>query len=66
MGSRGDAYDNAIAESFFATLAYTLLARHRVATPVEARLGIFRNVEGWCGVVIGSRSATTMPFVIRL
>ena len=47
MGSRGDAYDNAMAESFFATLECELLARHRFATPVEARLGVFRYIEGW-------------------
>jgi len=47
MGSRGDAYDNAMAESFFATLECELLARHRFTTPTAARLGIFRYIEGW-------------------
>jgi putative transposase len=47
MGSRGDAYDNAMAESFFATLECELLARRRFATHTEARLAIFRYVEGW-------------------
>lgn len=47
MGSRGDAYDNAMAESFFATLECELLARRRFATHAEARLAIFRYVEGW-------------------
>ncbi|GJG88101.1 transposase [Gemmatimonadetes bacterium T265] len=46
MGSRGDAYDNAMAEAFFATLECELLARRRFATHAEARLAIFRYVEG--------------------
>ena len=47
MGSRGDAYDNAMAESFFATLECELLAKHRFQSHVEARLAIFRYIEGW-------------------
>jgi putative transposase len=47
MGSVGDAYDNALCESFFATLECELLARHRFATQVEARLAVFEFVEGW-------------------
>ena len=47
MGSRGDAYDNAMAESFFATLECELLARRRFASHAEARVAIFRYVEGW-------------------
>ena len=34
MGSVGDAYDNAMCESFFATLECELLDRQRFATPV--------------------------------
>lgn len=47
MGSRGDAYDNAMAESFFATLEVEYLAKHRFATYTEARLTVFRYIEGW-------------------
>jgi len=47
MGSRGDAYDNAMAESFFATLECELLAKHRFPTRTEARLHLFRYIEGW-------------------
>ena len=36
MGSLGDCYDNAMAESFFATLECELLDRHRFATQAEA------------------------------
>lgn len=37
MGSVGDAYDNALCESFFATLECELLARRRFASHAEAR-----------------------------
>ena len=47
MGSVGDAYDNALCESFFATLECELLDRHRFATPAEARLAVFDFIEGW-------------------
>ncbi len=47
MGSVGDAYDNAMCESFFATLECELLDRHRFRTQVEARLAIFDFIEGW-------------------
>ncbi len=47
MGSRGDAYDNAMAESFFATLECVLLDKHRLASREEARMAIFDFIEGW-------------------
>jgi putative transposase len=47
MGSVGDAYDNAMAESFFATLECELLARHRFKTQAEARSAIFQFIEGF-------------------
>ena len=47
MGSVGDAYDNAMVESFFATLECELLNRRRFKTQVEARHAIFRFIEGW-------------------
>jgi putative transposase len=47
MGSVGDAYDNAMCESFFATLECELLDRHRFKTQVEARLAVFEFIEGW-------------------
>ena len=47
MGSRGDAYDNAMAESFFSTLEAELLAKHRFESPSEAQLTVFRYIEGW-------------------
>jgi putative transposase len=47
MGSVGDAYDNAMCESFFATLECELLDRCHVQTPAEARLAIFDFIEGF-------------------
>lgn len=46
MGSVGDAYDNAMCESF-ATLECELLARRRFASQSEARMAIFSYIEGW-------------------
>ena len=47
MGSVGDCYDNALCESFFATLECELLQRHHFQTHQEARLAIFDYIEGW-------------------
>ena len=47
MGSVGDCYDNAVAESFFATLKVELLHRQVWPTRAAARLAIFEYVEVW-------------------
>ena len=47
MGSVGDAYDNAMCESFFATLECELLERRRFASQAEARMACFGFIEGW-------------------
>jgi putative transposase len=47
MGSVGDAYDNAMAESFFATLECELLDRTRFQTQREAHLAVFEWIESW-------------------
>ena len=46
-GTVGDAYDNAMAESFFATLECERLDRRTYRTQAEARLDLFRYIEGW-------------------
>ncbi len=51
MGSVGDAYDNAMCESFFATLECELLAR--IGSPHRPRPGLARSVT--------PRSAASMP-----
>jgi putative transposase len=47
MGSVGDAYDNAMCESFFATLECELLDRRRFRTQAEARIAVFEFIEGF-------------------
>lgn len=47
MGTVGDAYDNAVAESFFATLEREVLNRRRFKSHVEAKMAIFDWLEGW-------------------
>lgn len=47
MGSRGDAYDNAAAESLMATIKTELINRRRFKTKDEARLAVFRYIEGF-------------------
>jgi putative transposase len=47
IGSVGDAYDNAMAESFFSTLEAELLRRHRFTSQAEARMACFSYIEGW-------------------
>jgi putative transposase len=47
MGSVGDAYDNAVAESFFASLERELLNRRNFKSQAEAKMAIFEWIEGW-------------------
>jgi putative transposase len=47
MGSVGDCYDNAMCESFFATLECELLDRVTLASPVEGQSVVFDFIEGW-------------------
>lgn len=47
MGSVGDCYDNAMCESFFATLECELIDRTRFDSHATARREIFSFIEGW-------------------
>ncbi len=47
MGSVGDCYDNAMCESFFATLECELLDRQRFRSHGEAKRALFEFIEGW-------------------
>jgi putative transposase len=47
MGSVGDAYDNAVAESFFATLECELIDRETFRTRTEGRMAVFDFIEGF-------------------
>ena len=47
MGSVGDCFDNALCESFFATLECELLDRTSFRSPAEAKPVVFQFIEGW-------------------
>lgn len=47
VGSIGDAYDNAMAESFFASLECELLERCSFRSQSEAKLAVFEYIEGF-------------------
>ena len=47
MSAKGDCYDNAVAESFFATLEHELLADADFATRADARQALFAFIEAW-------------------
>jgi putative transposase len=47
MGSVADCYDNAMCESFFATLECELLDPKPLRSQVEARMAVFHFIEGW-------------------
>jgi len=47
MGSVGDAYDNAMAESVFASLECELIDRRSFKSKTEARLAVFTWIEAW-------------------
>jgi putative transposase len=47
IGSVGDCYDNALCESFFATLECELLDRHRFRSRDQAGRSVFEFIEGW-------------------
>jgi putative transposase len=45
MGTVGDCFDNALVESFFATLECQLLGQYRFRTHAEARVVVFEWLE---------------------
>ena len=47
MGSVGDCFDNALCESFFATLECELIDRNTFRNHAEAKLAVFDFIEGW-------------------
>ncbi len=47
MGSRGDCFDNALAESFFATLECELLDRQVFSSRPLARMAVLDFIEAW-------------------
>lgn len=47
VGSVGDCFDNALCESFFATLECEVIDRHSFPNHSQAKLAIFEYIEGW-------------------
>jgi transposase InsO family protein len=47
MSRRGNCYDNAVTESFFATLKVERVNDQRYASPAEAKRDLFRYIEGF-------------------
>ncbi|MBE1491007.1 transposase InsO family protein [Plantactinospora soyae] len=47
IGRKGQCWDNAVAESFFATIKTELLDRHAWPIRTAARTAIFDSIEGW-------------------
>jgi putative transposase len=47
MGSIGDCFDNAVAESFFGTLQLELLDEHRWENRQQLALAVFEWIEAW-------------------
>jgi len=63
-GSVGECYDNALAESFIATLKTELLDRNRFKNKSEARMAIFHYIEGFYNVRRRHSSIGTIAPVI--
>jgi putative transposase len=47
MSRKGNCWDNAVAESFFATVELELIIKHDWATRDDARRAIFQYIEAW-------------------
>lgn len=47
MSRKGDFWDNAVAESFFATIKKEYIYQTTFKTRIDAQLGIFDYIEAW-------------------
>ena len=65
MGTVGDAYDNAMCESFFATFECELLDRTYFRTPAEARRKLFDHIEGWSPAAAPLRARLRVAPLLR-
>jgi putative transposase len=68
VGRKGQCWDNAVAESFFASIKAKLIDRRGWPTRVAAHTAIFEYIEGWYTTPAGcipasatSALATTKP-----
>jgi putative transposase len=65
MGAVGDAYDNALCESFFATLECELLDRRRFPSHAEARMAVFGTSRAGTTPIGGTQLSVTHPRSLR-
>ncbi|WP_454320801.1 integrase core domain-containing protein [Streptomyces phaeoluteigriseus] len=61
VGRTGQCWDNALAESFFATIKRELLDATSRPSRAAARNAIFDFIEGWYNLVCTAASATAVP-----
>lgn len=59
MGSTGDCFDNAMAESFFASLETELIDRSFWWTPADARLAVVDHIEAFYNPAVGIPPSAT-------
>jgi hypothetical protein len=66
MGSRGDCFDNAVAESFFATLKKELIHGRSWPSKAELRAEVFEYIEAFSTVAAGTpRSGFSLAGAVR-
>ncbi len=65
MGSVGDAHDNAMCESFFATLECELLSGAGLRSQAEAKMACFSFIEGWYNPIRHSALGYRSPMVFE-
>ena len=65
MGSRGDCWDNAVAESFFATLKKELINRRSWPTKAELRTDIFDYIEIFYNATKAPHARDALPGGLR-
>jgi putative transposase len=65
MGSVGDCFDNALCESFFATLECELIDRQTFPSHSQARQAVFTFIEGWYNPPYGGQPPSS-PFCFGL
>ncbi len=61
MGTVGDAYDNAMDESFFASLETELIGRYSFQSKAQARMAILTWIEDWYNPAPPQRPELPLP-----
>ena len=68
VGRKGECWDNAVAESFFATIKRELIDTRAWPTRAGLRRAVFEYIEGWYNTrrLHSTRSATSAPLNTKL